>query len=186
MNVVQKYPESSYTIYDRIHSAHQYISCTRKFAIYIYIYLGVALTRFWQVSLDGCLLLFLSSCIVSCSVIFVFVFCYFCVRVLLFLRSCSVIFAFVFCYFCVRVLLFLCLCSAIFAFVFCYFGVRVLLFLRSCSVIFVLQNKCGHFTEQMWKFCRTNVDILQNTCGNFTEQMWKFYRTRCGNFTEQM
>ena len=105
------------------------------------------------------------------------VFCYFCVRVLLFLRSCSVILAFVFCYFCVRVLLFLRSCSVIFVFVFCYFCVCVLLFWCSCSVIFAFLFCYFCVTEQMWTFYRTNVEILQNKCGHFTEHMWKFYRT---------
>ena len=122
----------------------------------------------------------------SCSVILAFVFCYFCVRVLLFLRSCSVIFVFVFCYFCVCVLLFWCSCSVIFAFLFCYFCVTEQMWTFYRTNVEILQNKCGHFTEHMWKFYRTNVEILQN-------KMWKFYRTnveilqnKCGNFTEQM
>ena len=128
------------------------------------------------------------------------VFCYFCVRVLLFLRSCSVILAFVFCYFCVRVLLFLRSCSVIFVFVFCYFCVTEQMWTFYRTNVEILQNKCGHFTEHMWKIYRTNVEILQN-------KMWKFYRTnvdfyrtnveflqnkwgflqnKCGIFTEQM
>ena len=166
---------------------------------------GVALTRFWQVSLDGCLLLFLSSCIVSCSVIFVFVFCHFCLCVLLFLRSCSVIFVFVFCYFCVCVLQFLCVCVLLFlrscsafcvcvllflAFVLCNFWVRVLIFLRLCSVIcaFVfhfLQTNVGFVQNKMYslnKRCRfsgTNVLLC-------LEQIKVLIQNKCRLFAEQM
>ena len=85
-------------------------------------------------SLNDCVLLFLSSCNVSCTAMFALVFCYFCSRVLLLLLSRSVLFGLVYCYVCSRVLLFLLSCSVIFALVFCYFCARDLLFLGSCSV----------------------------------------------------
>ena len=77
---------------------------------------------FWRVSLDDCVLLFLSFGIDSCTAMFALVLYYFAL-VLLFLLSCSVIFAFVFYYF---------------GFVFCYFCAPVLLFLRPCSTILAL------------------------------------------------
>ena len=96
------------------------------------------------------------------------VYCYFCVRVLLFFHLCSVIFAFVFCHLCVRVLQFLHLCSVIFEFVFCYFCVCVLLLLSSCSVI----------TEHKPPFYRTQAPFLQNTRPLFTKHGAPFDRTR--------
>ena len=135
---------------------------------------------FWRVSLDDCVLLFLSFGIDSCTAMFALVLYYFAL-VLLFLLSCSVIFALVFYYFWVRVLLFLRSCSVIFAPMFYYSCPRVLLFLGSCAVIFgfVFCNFCA---EQTRIFYGPHVNFLENKCDFFAEF---FFQNKWDFFTEQ-